>query len=336
MNLPTLHLAVSIGCPCGVGPEVSLVAARLFCRDHPEVRITLHGDLGALDVAARWLRDVGAAPVNLDVVAASELSADERIAGKPGVSAGRAQLAAIDAALGAVLSGSADALVTGPVSKRCITDAGVDFRGHTEYLAARTNTPRAVMLFAGPRLRVALVTTHLSIADVPRAVTRIAVAETLRATALSLRDDFGFARPRVAVAGLNPHAGDGGLLGTDELDRVGPAIDDLRHELGEGFELTGPVPAEAVFRQARDGRFDGVVAMYHDQATIASKLLDFGDAVNVTLGLPFVRTSVDHGTAYDIAGRGTADARGMRAALDLARSMALERRARRDPRLLIS
>ena len=312
-----VRLAVSLGCPCGVGPEVAAAEGLAGAE------VVFYGDRGALEDAVR-VRGVDLGDIRR--VAVSDLAPEARRPGAPGVAAGVAQLAAIDAALAAVLSGEADAMVTGPVSKLAITRAGVDFLGHTEYLAARTGTARVVMLFAGPRLRTSLVTTHVPVAELPARVTREAVAFTVALTARSLVSDFGVARPRVAVAGLNPHAGEGGLLGREETDSVGPGVADARVALGSIALVDGPMPAEGAFRAARDGRYDAVVAMYHDQATIASKLLDFGDAVNVTLGLPFVRTSVDHGTAYDIAGRGLADARGMRAALELGATLARGRR----------
>ncbi len=324
-----LHLAISSGCPSGVGPEVTVRALAVVAPRRPSVRFTVFGDAGALADAAEAARvDLGALP-NVSVEAVTALAPAERAPGAPSRAGGLAQLAAVDAAVTRVLSGAMHAVVTAPVSKKAITDAGRAFLGHTEHLAARAGVGRVVMLFAGPKLRTSLVTTHLALADVPSRITRDAVREAVVLTALAVRDDFGVARPRVAVSGLNPHAGEGGLLGREEIDVIAPAVDDARAAL-DGCDVTGPVPAEAVFRHARDGRYDAVVAMYHDQATIASKLLDFGDAVNVTLGLPFVRTSVDHGTAYDIAGRNLADPRGMEAALELGASLAAGRRAARE------
>lgn len=317
-----IHLAVSTGCPSGIGPEVSVAGAHAVLDRHADLRVTLFGDPGALADAAA-MRGLSLLRPGLSLVATSALRPDARVPGRPGLSAGTAQLAAVDAAADAVGSGEAHALVTAPVSKRAITEAGVDFRGHTEHLAARWGVGRVVMLFAGPRLRTSLVTTHLPLAEVSRAITFEAVRETILLTAGALRGWWGLERPRVGVSGLNPHAGEGGLLGSEEARVIAPAVEAARVALGGEVELVGPLPAEAVFRQARDGRWDAVVAMYHDQATVASKLLDFGDAVNVTLGLPHVRTSVDHGTAYDLAGRGEADARGMVAAMSLARTLAL-------------
>ncbi len=324
--MPSLELAVTAGCPSGVGPEVTVRALAVVAPRLADVGFTVFGDAGAIADASRLAGVDLSARSNVRVVAVSELEARDRVPGSPSLAGGRAQLAAIDAALDAVLSGALHGVVTAPVSKRAITDAGVNFKGHTEHLAARAGVARVVMHFAGPRLRVSLVTTHHAISNVPSKVTREAVRETLIITARALATDFGIAAPRVAVAGLNPHAGEGGLLGREEIDVITPAIEEARAKLRDAT-VTGPVPAEAVFRHARDGRYDAVIAMYHDQATIASKLLDFGDAVNVTLGLPFVRTSVDHGTAYDIAGRNLADPHGMEVALELGASLARARRA---------
>jgi len=319
-----IHLAVSIGCPSGIGPEVSVVGAHALLDRHADVQVSLYGDPGALADAAA-MRGLGLDRPRLALVATSTLRPDERVPGRPGVAAGLAQLAAIDTAADAVRAGGADALVTGPVSKKAITQAGVAFLGHTEHLAARWGAARVVMMFAGPRLRTSLVTTHLPLSAVSAAITEEAVRETILLTVGALRSWWGLAEPRVGVSGLNPHAGEGGLLGAEDDGVIAPAVRAAREALGAGVELVGPLPAEAVYRQARDGRWDAVVAMIHDQATIASKLLDFGDAVNVTLGLPHLRTSVDHGTAYDLAGRGEADARGMIAALSLAYTLTRQR-----------
>ncbi len=218
----------------------------------------------------------------------------------------------------------ADALVTGPVSKHAIATSGAPgserFRGHTEHLAERLGAAEVVMAFSSPELTTALVTTHLPLLAVPAAITPFAVA-TSTYWLVRLLLALGRKRPRLAVAALNPHAGEGGLLGDEETTRIAPGIQRARERLareGLAAELTGPLGAETAIRLAACGAFDGVVTMYHDQATIPSKLLGFGEAVNVTLGLPIVRTSVDHGTAYDLAGTGRADPRGMREALALA------------------
>jgi 4-hydroxythreonine-4-phosphate dehydrogenase len=314
-----VRLAVSVGCPCGIGAEVAVLAASALAGE--DVRIVLVGDEGAIaDAASLRSIDLASLP-HVAVERVSALSRNERLAGRPTAEAGRSQLSAIDRALDLVLKHRADALVTGPVSKHAIASTGVPFVGHTEHLQARTGADTAVMLFAGPKLRTSLVTTHVAIADVPGAITQDGVRTTIVLMVGALRDRFAIARPRIVVTGLNPHAGEGGMFGNEEASVIEPAVRDVSRTLDDTAIVVGPIAAEAAFRQARDGAWDAVVAMYHDQATIASKLIDFGDAVNVTLGLPIVRTSVDHGTGYDIAGRGTADARGMIAAMRMAVAM---------------
>lgn len=322
------RLAISIGCPCGVGPEVSLLGALAV------PGTLLVGDVGAVKAAAK-ARGIPATRIaRVDEPTYGDgktvlvwqpgpaLAAAERAPGKPGRAAGAAQLGWVDAATDLVSSGAADALVTGPVSKDAIARSGArgakKFRGHTEHLAERLGAPEVTMAFWTEKLTTSLVTTHLALADVPAAITRAEVARAAYWTARFVRD-LG-ATGAVAIAALNPHAGEGGLLGHEERDVLAPAIPLARKRLAKAkvdIALAGPVPAESAFRLAASGAFAAVVAMYHDQATIPMKLLGFGEAVNVSLGLPIVRTSVDHGTAYDRAGKGTADARGMIEALRL-------------------
>jgi 4-hydroxythreonine-4-phosphate dehydrogenase len=205
------------------------------------------------------------------------------------------------------------------VQKSTLNDAGVAFTGHTEYLAERTGTKRVVMLLVGGGLRVALATTHLALADVPRAITRASLEETLRILERDLRIRFRIARPRILVAGLNPHAGESGYLGREEIDVIQPAIGALA---AEGMAVSGPYPADTLFTPRLLEGADAVLAMFHDQGLPVLKHAAFGDAVNVTLGLPIVRTSVDHGTALDLAGRGEVDAGSLRAAIALAFDLA--------------
>ena len=331
----TARIALSVGCPCGVGPEVSVVAAAAGRR----ARVLLVGDFGAIDRAAQGRGVDRSRIVRVGSAADAwqlgrghiavwqptrDLRARDRKPGAPTESSGAAQLAWIDAACDAVVSGDADALVTGPVSKEAIVRSGApgaaSFLGHTEHLQRRLKAREVVMAFWSPVLVTALVTTHLPLARVCRAVTPAAVARAAYWLAWLLAEVLGKA-PRVAVASLNPHAGEGGLLGSEERTRILPGIARARERLRAAHIaalIDGPVPAESALRLARAGQWDGVVAMYHDQATIPMKLVGFGDAVNVSLGLPIVRTSVDHGTAYDRASSWTADARGMRAAIGLA------------------
>jgi 4-hydroxythreonine-4-phosphate dehydrogenase len=322
-----MRLAVSIGCPCGIGPEVSVAAAA----KEKAARVVLVGDFRVLLRAAKIMKidprrlvrvDDPSAAVKRSAIAVwqptAELAPNDMKLGEPTKAAGAAQLAWIDAATDLVVRGGARALVTGPVSKDVIASSGAKgsktFLGHTEHLAKRLRAPEVTMAFHTEKLTTSLVTTHLPIAAVPRAITAKEVARAIYWTARfveSLGD-----RRAIAVAALNPHAGENGRLGKDEARAILPGIALAKKRAPMNVE--GPIPAESAFRLAANGKYAAVVAMYHDQATIPMKLLGFGEAVNVSLGLPIVRTSVDHGTAYDRAGMGTADPRGMREALALA------------------
>jgi 4-hydroxythreonine-4-phosphate dehydrogenase len=222
-----------------------------------------------------------------------------------------------------VSAGAAAALCTAPIHKKALIDgAGFGFPGHTEFLAHLAGVERVVMMLASPLLRVVPTTIHIPIAEVPAALTPELLTETLRITHAALIRDFGLAAPRIAVAGLNPHAGEGGAMGREEIEVITPVLEALR---AEGLALTGPLSADTMFHEAARARYDAAVAMYHDQALIPIKTLDFAGGVNVTLGLPFIRTSPDHGTAFDIAGQGKADPTSLIAALTLGRDMALAR-----------
>jgi 4-hydroxythreonine-4-phosphate dehydrogenase len=228
-------------------------------------------------------------------------------------------LALLDRALAGCVAGEFSAMVTAPVQKSTINDAGVPFTGHTEYLALKTGTPRVVMLLAGGGLRVALATTHLPLAAVPAAITRESLETTLRILEKDLRLRFGFARPRILVSGLNPHAGESGHLGREEIDTIAPVLAKLA---AEGLHVAGPFPADTLFTPRTLAGADAVLAMFHDQGLPVLKHAAFGHAVNVTLGLPVVRTSVDHGTALDLAGSGEIDAGSLEAAIALAIDLA--------------
>jgi 4-hydroxythreonine-4-phosphate dehydrogenase len=227
----------------------------------------------------------------------------------------RAVLETLDRACSGCLEGEFSALVTGPINKSVIAESGVSFSGHTEFLAARTGAAQAVMLLVADELRVALVTTHLALRDVPAQIDEARLTAVLRVLNTGLRDSLGIARPRILVLGLNPHAGESGYLGTEERDIIEPVLDALR---AEGMQLTGPLPADTAFTPARLAGADAVLAMYHDQGLPVLKHAGFGRAVNVTLGLPIVRTSVDHGTALELAGTGNASPDSLIAALLLA------------------
>jgi 4-hydroxythreonine-4-phosphate dehydrogenase len=328
-------LAISVGCPSGVGPEVALRAAA----DDKNARSWLVGDP---DILVRAAKIAKVDPKRLRPAATRrELEAlprgaigwfgkSARVAtsdapfGTPTPNAGRAELAWIDQATDLVRAKEADAIVTGPVSKLAIATSGAKgaakFRGHTEHLAERLHSKEVVMAFSSDELTTALVTTHLPLAKVPRALTAKGVATSAYWLG-HLLATLGVRAPRIAIAALNPHAGEGGLLGHEEERIIMPGIVLGRRRLAKDkieVELVGPLGAETAFRLASRGVFQGVLAMYHDQATIPCKLLGFGEAVNVTLGLSIIRTSVDHGTGYDVAGTGKADARGMIEAVKLA------------------
>jgi 4-hydroxythreonine-4-phosphate dehydrogenase len=221
----------------------------------------------------------------------------------------------LELAARACMAGSADAMVTAPVQKSTINEAGIPFSGHTEFLAELTGTPRVVMLLASDRLRVALATTHLPLAEVPAAITRADLTTTIGIIDRDLRTRFGFARPRILVLGLNPHAGENGVLGSEEVTTIRPVVEELRDR---GIDLRGPVAADTAFTARSLAQCDVVLAMYHDQGLAPLKAQHFGEIVNITLGLPIIRTSVDHGTALDLAATGRADHRSLRAALEQA------------------
>ncbi len=292
----------------------------------------LVGDLGTLHAAAE-LRGVPrkllvpyqlGQPLSMGQIAvvsvAPELPKAARRPGRPSRLGGAAQLAYVDRAYDLVRALPRSALVTGPVSKHAIASSGLAkarrFRGHTEWLQARDAAATSVMCFASDELTTSLVTTHLPLSKVPRALTAKAVAESIVRLVQLLRA-LGKRTPRVAVCSLNPHAGEGELLGHEENRAIVPGLRLAKQRLGRNAVLAGPLGAETAYRKAHAGAFDGVVAMYHDQATIPMKLVAFGEAVNVTMGLSIVRTSVDHGTGYDIAWRGVADEVGMLSAMKL-------------------
>jgi len=306
-----------VGDPAGIGPEVVLKA--LARKAALEADLTVFGPASVLDAQARELglalvTSLGADIVDVPLEGALTIG---RVSAAGGHAAARAVLQAAEAAL----AGSIDGIVTAPLNKESLRAAGHTWPGHTEMLAEAAGVTDFAMMFVGGPLRVVLLTIHRSLASVPAAVTR---EEVLRVVRLLHRElpRFGAGRRRIAVCGVNPHAGEGGLFGREDADVVAPAVAELR---ASGLDIHGPLPADTVFVKAARGEFDAVVATYHDQGLIPVKLLAFGESVNVTLGLPFVRTSVDHGTAFDIAGRGVADEGSFVAALRLADRLVLER-----------
>jgi 4-hydroxythreonine-4-phosphate dehydrogenase len=318
-NLP--RIAVTAGEPAGIGPDLCAIAA---LAGRADARLVFVGDREVIRSRAR-LR--GLAADLPDYFPGCTLPASVlHLAAPAPVTPGRLDpanglhvLALLDRAIEGCRAGEFAAMVTAPVQKSTINDAGVPFTGHTEYLAERTGTPRVVMMLAGGGLRVALATTHLALADVPAAITQPLVEEVLRILDRDLRARFGIARPRILVAGLNPHAGESGHLGREEIERIAPALEALRRE---GVDAVGPLPADTLFTTRVLQGADAVLAMYHDQGLPVLKHASFGHAVNVTLGLPLIRTSVDHGTALDLAGTGEIDAGSLGAAIDMAIDMA--------------
>ena len=320
-------IAVTAGEPAGVGPEICLrLLERARQRPFP-ARIVVLADrsllaarAAALDLPDRlrdWDPSLPPQAGTLDILhlpLAAEVHPGRLApANSPYV------LALLDRALAGCLSGEFAAMVTAPVHKGVINDAGIPFTGHTEYLAERTGTPRVVMMLAGGGLRVALVTTHLPLKDVPAAVTHAAVAETLRILHREMGNKYGIARPRILVAGLNPHAGEGGYLGREEIDVIIPVLDRLRAE--EDMTLLGPLPADTMFSPPVLARGHCVLAIYHDQCLTSLNYASFRHCANFTLGLPIIRTSVDHGTALELAGSGQADPGSLLVAIEQAIEM---------------
>ncbi|WP_386070793.1 4-hydroxythreonine-4-phosphate dehydrogenase PdxA [Tahibacter sp. UC22_41] len=321
------RLAITLGEPAGIGPEL---VAELAHSDIAADLIAI-GDANLLQSAAAsrgrhldLVEDDGQplarrAPGRLRLV--HQEAAATVVPGRLDRANAGYVLSTLARAADGCMAGEFDAVVTAPVQKSIINDAGIPFSGHTEYFALRANAEVVMMLAAGS-LRVALATTHLPLSAVPAAITREKLETTLRIVQGDLQRKFALAQPRILVLGLNPHAGEGGHLGREEIEIIAPLLADLR---AEGFALTGPLPADTAFLPGPLSEADAVLAMYHDQGLPVLKALGFGQAVNLTLGLPFIRTSVDHGTALDLAGRNLADAGSLLAATRLARELALKR-----------
>ncbi|WP_184804810.1 4-hydroxythreonine-4-phosphate dehydrogenase PdxA [Rhizobium leucaenae] len=326
---PSRPLALTQGDPAGIGPDITL-AAWLRRGELGLPPFLFLGDPKVLSARARQLnltvplREADASTafgIFRDALPVLPIAAGmDVVAGEPHVVTAKATIAAIEMAVSLSMKGETSAVVTNPIAKSVLYDAGFGFPGHTEFLAdlaARaTGKPvMPVMLLAGPKLRAIPVTIHIPLKDVPQALTSDLIIETCRITDHDLRARFGIAAPRLAIAGLNPHAGESGAIGKEDEEIIRPAIDVLRNE---GIDAVGPLPADTMFHDDARRRYDVAVCMYHDQALIPAKALGFDDSVNVTLGLPFVRTSPDHGTAFGIAGKGGAKEDSLVAALKLA------------------
>ena len=327
---PLVNLVVSTGEPAGIGPEVSLAAALDFLREQNDVAITLLGDDQLLNL-----------PKNLDTTLVGRLQIESIKLAAPVISGvlnpqnARHVITLLDQAINGCQQGRFDALVTAPLQKSIINDAGTSFTGHTEYLAQRCNISHVVMMLCAPLptgflglksprdLRVALVTTHVPLKDVPKALSYDLILETIQIVHQDLQKKFGIANPVIRMAGLNPHAGESGYLGREEIEMIAPAIEAAK---AMGIQVSGPYPGDTMFDPESIAQVDAFIAMYHDQGLAPFKFVTFGNGVNVTLGLPIIRTSVDHGTALDIAGKGIADSGSMLEALRLAYQLAVNQR----------
>ncbi len=329
------RIVITSGEPAGIGPDLCAMLARM----KSAAEITIIGDKEALQARATELHHSSAGlqtNIHTDFQPYSTTSANGKnninllhIAAPAKVQAGKLDLAnseyvlrMLQRATEGCTRGEFDAMVTAPVHKGIINEAGIPFSGHTEYLAELTHTPQVVMMLVGGGLRVALATTHLALKDVPSAITRVNLETTLRILHKDLIQKFGLQNPRILVCGLNPHAGEDGYLGREEIDVINPVLSKLR---AEGMALIGALPADTLFTTKYLDNADCVLAMYHDQGLPVLKHASFGQGVNVTLGLPIIRTSVDHGTALDLAGTGKADAGSLHTAIELAIELANKR-----------
>ena len=324
-SMPTT-IAITAGEPAGIGPDLCVLIAQSLKAD-ATTNYAVLADTDLLAARADTLNvkwPPGAPNVHLEHIALRE----KTNAGELNRANSQYVLHLIDRAIDGCQSKEFAAMVTAPVHKGVINDAGINFTGHTEYLAGKTATPQVVMMLVGSRtpvlpvLRVALATTHLALKDVPAAITHESLLRTLRILHADLKDKFGIPKPRIVVSGLNPHAGEGGYLGREEIEIIIPVVEKLK---AEGMLLEGPLPADTLFTPRHLQHADAVLAMYHDQGLPVLKFASFGEGVNVTLGLPIIRTSVDHGTALDLAGTGNIETGSMMAAIHLAVQLARRR-----------
>jgi 4-hydroxythreonine-4-phosphate dehydrogenase len=316
LNRP--RIAITSGEPAGIGPDL----CALLSQSKLAAELIFIGDKNVVAARAQQ-HNVDASTLNVEHIATNAPVQ----AGKLDATNSGYVLQLLDRAISGCMNGEFDAVVTAPVHKGVIKDGGFAFMGHTEYFAEKTNTPRVVMMLQGgtPLLRVALATTHLALADVPASITRESLTQTLRILHKDLREKFGIQNPRILVSGLNPHAGESGHLGREEIDVIAPVINALKQE---GMQLTGPLPADTLFTPRLLANADAALAMYHDQGLAVLKYATFGEGVNVTLGLPIIRTSVDHGTALDLAGKPGIEIGSMEAAIQLAIELAQSRMKR--------
>ena len=323
-------IGITMGDPVGIGPEIILLSL-CISSIYEVCRPLVIGDFRTLGAAknctqSRLLLESVKDPEagkyefgSVDVLNLSELDPDKTSWGNPTVQTGKAMMHYIIAAVDLAINRRVAAITTCPINKTAMQKAGFRYSGHTELLSERTKTDDFAMMFAGNKLRVVLVTIHVPLMNVPAILSKQKILRTIRLAGKALYEQFGIKKPRIAVTGLNPHAGEKGLFGDEEENIIAPAIHDAR---SEGFDATGPFSPDTIFYHAIKGRYDVVVSMYHDQGLIPFKLIHFRDGVNTTLGLPIIRTSVDHGTAYDIAGKGIADPGSLIAAINMAAKQA--------------
>ena len=324
MTQPAKPIVISCGEPAGIGPEVAYKAWHALRGDCPVAWIgdPQHLPQGATIQVIDSIDQAGDVCATALPVLARNFGTTAT-AGTPDPTHAKGVIAAIAEGVDVVTQGAASALCTAPIHKAALID-GADFAypGHTEYLAALADVDRVVMMLACDQLRVVPATIHIPLAQVPTQLTAAALTDTILITHAAMRRDFGIMQPRIAVAGLNPHAGEDGKMGDEERNMITPVLNALRQE---GLNLTGPLPADTMFHPGARAKYDVAICMYHDQALIPIKTLDFASGLNVTLGLPFLRTSPDHGTAFDIAGQDKADPTSMIAALQMARELAFGR-----------
>ena len=327
-------IGITMGDPSGIGPEIVIKSL-----SDPEIKNlctpVILGDfeifkkadvnsniLSKLAMADDLAYDFSNFPTGF-LIRLSSLNPDVTELGHPTPDTGRAMETYINTGVDLALSGAIDALVTGPITKTGLKLAGSSFHGHTELIAHKTDTENFAMMMAGPRLKVVLTTIHIPLSQVPERLTCREITRIINLTRDTLIERFGIPNPRLAVAGLNPHAGEQGMFGNEEADIILPAVITARKK---GFDITDPLPPDTVFFNAVEGRFDAVICMYHDQGLIPFKLVHFRDGVNTTIGLPIIRTSVDHGTAYDIAWTGKADPTSMKEAIKMAAVQAVNQK----------
>ncbi|MES5097670.1 4-hydroxythreonine-4-phosphate dehydrogenase PdxA [Agrobacterium sp. BA1120] len=338
MTLPQLPLALTQGDPAGIGPDIAITAwakrrelglPPFILIGDPDV-IASRANLLGIAINVKVCEPEQALSVFPDALPMISIPVGFEVqAGQPHVGAALATIKAIETAVSLTVEKRAAAVVTNPIAKSILYEAGFGFPGHTEFLADLASkltgqTVKPVMMIAGPKLRVVPVTIHIPVKDIPGALSEDLIIETCRIVAADLKDKFGIEAPRLAVAGLNPHAGEDGAIGTEDRDIIHPATIQLRKD---GIDAFGPLPADTMFHDAARKRYDVAVCMYHDQALIPAKALGFDDSVNVTLGLPFIRTSPDHGTAFGIAGQGIANESSLVAALKMAADIAARQAA---------